>query len=148
MTRPVRPAFNERLYIAQDRSRIRNLERRVLAPRYIPIVFDGLGNVLPLGVWGDVPVHFDGTIKEWRLIALAAGDLQIDIWKTTYASFPPTVANTITGSDVPSLVSSQKSDDTALTGWNTDIETGDVLRFNIDSVSGITKATLTLTIQA
>lgn len=148
MTRPVRPHFNERLYIAQDRARIRNLERRTLAPRFIPVVFDGLGSPLVPGIWGDVPVHFDGVILEWRLIALGVGDLQIDVWKTDYAGFPPTVADTITGSDVPTLSSSQKADSTALTGWTTDVATGDILRFNIDSVSAITKATLTLTLQA
>ena len=148
MTRPVRPHFNERLYIAQDRARIRNLERRTLAPRFIPVVFDGLGSPLVTGVWGDVPVHFDGVILEWRLISREVGSLQVDVWKTDYAGFPPTVANTITGSDVPILSSSQKADSTALTGWTTTVTVGDILRFNIDSVASITKATLTLTIQA
>ena len=148
MTRPVRPHFNERLQIAQDRARIRNLERRTLAPRFIPVVFDGLGSPLIPGVWGDVPVHFDGTILEWRLIALEAGDLQIDIWKTDFAGFPPTVADTITGTDKPLLSAAQKNDSQALTGWDTAISTGEILRFNIDSASTVTKATLTLTIQA
>lgn len=148
MTRPVRPRFNQRIAQNQDRARIRNLERRIIAERFIPVVFDGLGSVLVPGVWGDVPVHFDGTILRWRLLALEVGDLQIDVWKTDYAGFPPTVADTITGSDVPTLSSSQKNEDTALTGWTTEVSAGDTLRFNIDSVTTITKATLTLTLQA
>lgn len=148
MTRPLRPHFDERIQIAQDRARIRNLERRVLAPRFIPVVFDGLGSPLVTGIWGDVPVHFDGVILEWRLIAQQVGDLQVDIWKTDYAGFPPTVADAITGTDKPLLSAAQKNDDTLLTGWTTSIVVGDVLRFNIDSASVITKATLTLTIQA
>lgn len=141
-------ATSDRLAMNRLGLRIRNLERRTLAPRYLPIVFDGLGMPLVTGIWGDVPVHFDGTILEWRLIALEVGDLQVDIWKTDYAGFPPTVADTITGTDKPLLASAQKNDDTALTGWTTAITVGDVLRFNIDSASVITKATLTLTIQA
>lgn len=148
MTRPVRPHFNQRIAANQDRARIRNLERRIIAERFIPVVFDGLGSELVPGVWGDVPVHFDGTILRWRLIALEVGDLQIDVWKTDYAGFPPTVTDTITGSDVPTISSGQKNESTALTGWTTDVNVGDVLRFNIDSVSAITKATLTLTLQA
>ena len=132
----------------QDRARIRNLERRIIAERFVPVVFDGLGFELVAGVWGDVPIHFDGTILRWRLIALEVGDLEIDIWKTDYAGFPPTVTDTITGTDLPTLSSSQKNEDTALTGWTTTVNAGDILRFNIDSVSGITKATLTLTLQA
>lgn len=148
MTRPVRPHFNERVAANLDRIRIRNLERRIVAEKFIPVVFDGLGSELVPGVWGDVPVHFDGILLRWRLIALELGNLQIDVWKSDYAGFPPTVADTITGSDVPSLSSSQKDESVALTGWTTTVSAGDVLRFNIDSVSGITKATLTLTLQA
>lgn len=148
MTRPVRPNFNQRIAQNLDRGRIRNLERRIIAERFIPVVFDGLGAELVPGVWGDVPVHFDGTILRWRLLTLEAGDLQVDVWKTDYAGFPPTVTDTITGSDVPTISAGQKAESTALTGWTTDVAVGDVLRFNIDSVSAITKATLTLTLQA
>jgi hypothetical protein len=148
MTRPVRPHFNERAAANLDRIRIRNLERRIIAEKFIPVVFDGLGSVLTPGVWGDVPVHFDGTLLRWRLIALEVGDLQIDVWKSDYAGFPPTVADTITGSDVPTISSGQKGESVALTGWTTEVNAGDILRFNIDSVTTITKATLTLTLQA
>ena len=148
MTRPVRPHFNQRIQQNQDRARIRNLERRIIAERFVPVVFDGLGFELVPGVWGDVPIHFDGTILRWRLITLQAGDLQIDVWKTDFAGFPPTVTDTITGTDKPLVSSAQANESTALTGWTTAVSAGDVLRFNIDSVSGITKATLTLTLQA
>lgn len=137
-----------RLATNRLRQRVRNLERRVLAPRFVPVVFDGVGLELQTGVWGDVPIHVDGTILEWRLISKEVGDLEIDVWKSDYAGFPPDVTDTITGSDKPLLSGAQKNDSTALTGWTTEILTGDILRFNIDSVSGITKATLTLTIQA
>lgn len=141
-------AGNDRRALNRLGVRVRNLERRINAEKFIPVVFDGLGSELVPGIWGDVPVHFDGIILRWRLIALELGDLQVDIWKTDYTDFPGSVADTITGSDVPSLSSSQKDESTALTGWTTNVNAGDVLRFNIDSVSAITKATLTLTLQA
>lgn len=149
MTRPVRPSFNERVAQNLNRSRIRRLERRIFAEKFIPVVFDGLGSELVPGIWGDVPVHFDGVILRWRLTStFGPGDLQVDVWKTDYAGFPPTVADTITGSDVPTLSADEKAESTALTGWTTAVSAGDMLRFNIDSVSGVTKATLTLTLQA
>lgn len=122
-----------------------------LNPRFVPVVFDGGGSVLNTGVWGDVPIHidtFDGYFMRWRLVSIDTGDLQVDIWKSDYASFPPTVADSITGSDPPVLSGSDKGESLALIGWTTLVQNGDVLRFNIDSVSGITKATLTLTIAA
>lgn len=145
--RPLQAPSHER-QLARIRGRVRNLERRFTAQRFLPVVFDGVGSELVTGVWGDVPIHFDGVITRWRLLALEAGDLQIDIWKTDYAGFPPTVADTITGTDQPLLGGAAKNESTALTGWTVDVSNGDTLRFNIDSVSGITKATLTLTILA
>jgi hypothetical protein len=148
MTRPVRKSFNERAAMNLQGIAIRDLQRRIFAEKFIPVVFDGLGSELVPGVWGDVPVHFDGVILRWRLLTLEPGDLQVDVWKTDYAGFPPTVADTITGSDVPNVSGSDKNESVALTGWTTTVSAGDTLRFNIDSVSGITKATLTLTLQA
>ena len=132
----------------QDRARIRNLERRIIAVRYMPVVFDGLGSPLETGIWGDVPVHFDGTILRWRLITLEEGDLEIDIWKSDYPGFPPDVSSSITGTDIPNVSAAQKNESVALTGWDTTVNEGDILRFNIDSADTITKATLTLTMQA
>lgn len=145
MTRPLR-SFGNRPEITRARRRIRDLERRFNAERFIPVVFDGVGAELITGVWGDVPIHFDGIITRWRLLALEAGDLQVDVWKTDYAGYPPTVSDSITGSDVPLLSGADKNESVALTGWTTKVNVGDVLRFNIDSVSGITRATLTLTL--
>jgi hypothetical protein len=128
--------------------RVRNLERRVHAIRFVPVVFDGGGAVLDTGVWGDVPIHFDGIIVRWRLITLDEGDLQIDIWKSDFADFPPDSSSSITGSDQPLVSGDVKNESVALTGWTTRINAGDILRFNVDSVDIVTKATLTLAIQA
>jgi hypothetical protein len=51
----------------------------------------------------------------------------IDIWKDTYANFPPTVADTITGSAKPAITASNKNTSTTLTGWTTSINAGDIL---------------------
>lgn len=116
--------------------------------RFLPVVFDGLGSELTTGVKGDVAVHFDAEIVRWRLLADQAGDLQVDVWKTDYAGFPPTVADTITGSDQPILTGVDKAESTALTGWTVLVAAGDTLRFNIDSVSTVTRVTLLLTLVA
>lgn len=147
MTAPPPRVGTDRMQISRGNIRTRDLERRFNAERFLPVVFDGVGSELVVGVWGDVPVHFDGIIVRWRLVStFGAGDLQVDVWKSTYATFPPTVADTITGSDVPLLASAAKNESVALTGWATEVAAGETLRFNIDSVSGITKATLTLTL--
>ncbi len=72
------------------------------------------------------------------------GSVQLDLWKTTFAAFPPTVANTITGTDKPRVVGGVKATSVALTGWNTTINAGDVLRLNVDSFLVMKRAALML----
>lgn len=112
----------------------------------VTLVVDAGGAILTTGIKGSIPMEFSGTIVAWTLVALNAGNLVMDIWKDTYANYPPTVADTITGSAKPTLVGSDKATSSTLTGWNTSITAGDVLRFNIDSNDVITRVTLSLRI--
>lgn len=104
------------------------------------------------GVKGDVQLHRAYTIKSWTLMATSSGSIQIDIWKDVYANFPPTNADSICGSDEP-FISSDDSN-TALIGatngmWTgTSLLAGDVLRFNVDSVTSISRVTLALELEA
>jgi len=56
------------------------------------------------------------------------------------------VADTITASAKPTITTAVKSQDSTLTGWTTAITAGDTLRFNVDSITSITRITLSLKI--
>jgi hypothetical protein len=71
----------------------------------------------------------------------------IDIWKDTYSGYPPTVADSITASAKPTLTTAAKAHSGTLTGWTTTIEPGESLRFNVDSVSTVTRVCLALTLR-
>lgn len=107
-------------------------------------VFDGGAIPIPTGVGVDIEVPFNCTINECNMYAVQSGDLIVDIWKDSHANFPPTLADSITASAKPTITASNKSQDSTLTGWNTSIAAGDILRFNIDFVSNIIKATVVL----
>lgn len=107
-------------------------------------VIDGGGAVPAVGVALDLVIDFDAEIVAWTLLADVAGDLVLDLWKDSYASFPPTIADTITAAAKPTLSSASSANDTALTGWDTTIAAGETIRLNIDSVATITRATLAL----
>lgn len=94
-----------------------------------------------------VEIPFDGTITAVRLFADQSGSIVIDIWKDTYANYPPVNADSITASAPPTISSATKSQDTTLTGWTTTVTEGDVLRFNVDSATTITQVTLALRIR-
>ena len=112
----------------------------------LTFIIDGGGSAITTGVKGDIEVPFACTITAARMFADQSGSIVVDIWKDTYANYPATVADTITASAKPTISSTTKSQDTTLTGWTTSISAGDVLRFNVDSASTVTRVTLSLTV--
>lgn len=110
----------------------------------IAFIIDGGGSVITTGIKGDLEIPFDCTITRNTLLADQSGSIVIDIWKDTYANYPPTVLDTITASAKPTLTAATKSQDSTLTGWTTTITAGNILRFNVDSISTITRVTLSI----
>jgi peptidoglycan hydrolase CwlO-like protein len=108
-------------------------------------IIDGGGSAITTGVKGDLYIPFGCNITGWTLLTDQSGSTVIDIWKDNYTNFPPTAADTITGSEKPTLSSAQKNQDLNLTTWTTEVSAGDDLRFNVDSASIVTRVTLILT---
>jgi len=116
-----------------------------LAARGIVLGFGSAGaGALTTGVKAYLEVPVSATIVGWTLVADQSGSIVIDVWKDTYANFPPLVADTIAGSEKPTLSTAQKNQDLDLTTWTTAVTIGDILAFNIDSITTINQATLTL----
>lgn len=113
----------------------------------ITFIIDGGGSAITTGVKGDLEIPFACVIQQATLLADQSGSIVIDIWKDTYANYPPTVADTITASAKPTISSATKSQDATLTGWTTSIAAGDTLRFNVDSATTITRVTLSLKVR-
>lgn len=89
-----------------------------------------------------IRMPFAGSITDWELVG--DDDIQIDIWKDSFANFPPTNDDSICGGAEPALSSETTASATGL-AWT--FAAGDWLIFNVDSVGGsITYADLALTI--
>lgn len=116
--------------------------------RSISLTLDGGGSVITTGVKADVRIPYSGTITGWELVANTSGSIVIDVWKDTYANFPPTVADTIAGTEKPTLSSATKNQDLTLSTWTTTVTAGDYLRFNVDSASTVTRVHLSIQITA
>lgn len=106
--------------------------------------FGGNGAVITVGEYIDVETLFSGTFTGNRIFADQSGSIVFDVWKDTYANYPPTIADKITASAPPTISSATKSQDTALTGWTTAFSAGDIIRFQVASVTSITQATLSM----
>lgn len=113
----------------------------------IGYTINGGGTTITTGLVGNgLYIPFNATITAVTLQANTTGSIVVDIWKDSYGNFPPAVADSICASAKPTITSAAKSQDTTLTGWTTTIAAGDILYFNVDSVSSISNVVLTLTV--
>lgn len=110
----------------------------------VEFVIDGGGSAITTGIKGFIEVPFSGTIQQVTMLADQTGSIVVDVWKDTYANYPPADADSITASAVPTISSSNKSQDATLTGWTTSITAGDIIGFNVDSASTVERVTISL----
>lgn len=101
-------------------------------------------NVITTGVKGFLEVPYNMVVTGWTLVGDASGSIVIDVWKDTYANFPPTVADTIAGTEKPTLASAQANQDITLSSWTTALTLGDWLAFNVDSATTVKQVTLSI----
>jgi hypothetical protein len=114
----------------------------------LQIIIDGGGSTITTGVKADLVVPYNCTVLGWDILGNASGSIVIDIWKDTYANFPPTIADTITGTEKPTLSSAQKNQDISITTWTaTTLTRNDILRFNVDSATTVTRVTLSIRVK-
>lgn len=106
------------------------------------ITIDGGGSAITTGVKGYITIPYNCTITGWDIFSDVSGSIVVDVWKDTYANFPPTVADTIAGSEKPTLSSAVKNQDNNLTTWTTSVSSGDIIGFNVDSASTLTRVNL------
>lgn len=112
----------------------------------IKINLDGGGAVI---LAGDLPSFYVisdyGQISSWYITGTPSGSIVVDIWKATNAI--PTAANSIVGSEPPTLIAGRLSSDTDLTTWSDrNVAPGDVLGCSITSISNLTNCVVTLKI--
>ena len=112
--------------------------------RTINFVIDGGGVAITTGLKGDIVFDFACTINQWTLLADQSGSIVVDIWKDTYANYPPVVGDSITASAKPTISSATKGQSSTLTGWTTSIAAGDIVRFNVDSITTCQRVTLAI----
>lgn len=106
-------------------------------------------NVITTGPKAGVSIPFDGVITGWTIFegTSTTASIVVDIWKDSYANYPPDVSDTIAASAKPTLSSAVKNQNTTLTGWSTTVTAGDFIRPNVDSVSGAKRVVIALTVR-
>lgn len=122
---------------------------------WLTLEFDGGGSALTTGVKRRIklPYNFDvvsdGTAA-WEVALDQSGSIGFDLWVDTYANYPPTNADRVSGtigSQNPRVSSAIKAQSATLTGWTTSFVKGRYLFVAIDSITTATWATLSLHIK-
>lgn len=107
------------------------------------LTIDGGGSDITIGNKGYAIIPYNATITSWSVIGNTSGSCVIDVWKTTLGNIP-TSGDTITGTEKPTLSSQQINSDLNLTTWVTSVSQYDVIGFNVDSTSGLTRVNLSI----
>jgi len=102
-------------------------------PREICFIIDGGGSAITTGAKAWVRANDAFAIIGVEMTSDTSTTTVVDLWKDTYANFPPTDADTITASAVPTITTAIKSQDETLTAWTTAVSEGDYIRANVDS---------------
>lgn len=113
----------------------------------LSVVLDGGGVEIADGVKADLVVDFACTILGVTLLADQAGSLVVDLWKDSYANYPPVVGDSICAAAKPTISAATKAQDTTLTGWTTSVAAGDIVRVNVDSCTTIQRCTVALKLE-
>jgi hypothetical protein len=113
----------------------------------LTFIIDGGGSAITTGQKGHLEIPFACTLTAWTLAADVAGAIVIDVWKDTYANFPPTDADAMPGAGKEPTIAAtnQKAQDTDISDWTSvAVAAGNILAFNVDSCTTITRVTLSL----
>lgn len=98
-------------------------------------------DVISTGVVCYVEIPVDCVLTGWTIVSNLTGSIVVDIWKDSYANFPPVAGDTIVSGVKPTLSSAQKAKNVSLAKT---ITAGDWLAFNVDSASAVKQVTLSL----
>lgn len=108
---------------------------------------DGSGTLPALGRLHYIRVPYSGYIQGWSIIGDVSGSAAVDIWKGNYSQIPFSSANSICSTDCPTLSGTMVNKNDAVSVWTTPVSANDFMLFNLNSVSGLSKIDIALTIQ-
>ncbi|MGD1001853.1 MAG: hypothetical protein ABSA67_14255 [Candidatus Brocadiia bacterium] len=133
---------NARTPTAHESTHLTGGDDVLALPDAIEFVIDGGGSAITTGVKGFLEIPFNCTIQRVTLLADQSGSIVVDVQTSTYSGFPTT--SSIAASDLPTLSSAQKSQDSTLTGWSTSLTAGNIIAFKVNSATTVTRVTVSL----
>jgi hypothetical protein len=135
ITTDVTPTADTVAYFDVNKDLLSGINKDSAATCSFQFMLDGGGAALTTGIKGTWIAPYAFTITENTILTDQSGSIVVDVWKDVYANYPPTNADSITASAPPTISTSNKAQDSTLTGWTTAVAQGDIFYFNIDSIT-------------
>lgn len=120
------------------------LQRAPAVEESLSVTFSG---GISAGDIRDIQVPYDCEVLSWTVLALVSGSIVVDVWTDTLANYPPTVADSITGTGKPTITSATNATGNVSLWSDTTLAKDDIVRFYVDSVSTFTQVTVSLTVR-
>jgi hypothetical protein len=112
----------------------------------IVVACDGAGQIIVTGFKGYITIPHNCVLNSWTLLADQVGSASFNVKWSTFAGLPSTVS--FVGGSGPTLATAQKAEND-VSGWSpVTFNAGDVLEFDLTSVSDCTFLTLALQISS
>jgi hypothetical protein len=110
--------------------------------RTVNFIVDSGSADMNTGLKGSLTLDVTGTIEHVQIMSDQVGSVQVEIKKSDYSSFP--TSNSITNSQYISISNGQIVRDDTLNNWDNIIRSGDILQFEVISVSNIRRFLISL----
>jgi hypothetical protein len=123
-----------------------------LAERALIVQFGAVGNgVIQAGSKVFIYLPASVTFAGWTVVGDGqVGSIVLDVWADTLANFiagTMSAADTIAGSEKPTVSAARGAQDSNLTTWDPDVDAGYVVAVNVDSCATFEVATVTFRLE-
>jgi hypothetical protein len=108
-------------------------------------VIDGGGSTITTGIKPGFGIPYACKITGWQIFGDQSGSIVVDLWKDTYANYPPLNADSMVTSQEPTISATTKGQNLSVNsgnGWT--CVQGDYVRPNVDSVTTLTRVEIFL----
>lgn len=112
--------------------------------------FVGGGSAVTLPI-NDVPIYIPSlsTILGVNIVTEGGvGSCELDLWRSAIGAYPPTIADSICGGNLPAIVGGTTFVDNTLTGWSAVNSPGEVLMIHLNSTSIFELITISVVLKA
>lgn len=101
---------------------------------YFGATFDGGGTVILVNSKTYFRMPKAGIINSWSIIAVGPSPIcTLDVWKVSDGTVLPTVAESITANDKPSLVTGNAVSSTYMPDWVVNFDENDIFAINVNT---------------